>query len=268
MRFRTRKVVTWIEDNLLKRLREVIMAKYPRVIVMEGVVDSPLRFRVYSSVERYRIEGFGGERAALEYFLETLNPNDIVYDIGASVGLYTVLTAAVLSQGMVYAFEPDPNTRARLAENIHLNQLDNVRLMKWAVGDSERDVTLYSDGAAGLAPSLVFQQAREDAPEGKEQVSMQSLDIALSRGDLIAPDILKIDIEGAEELCLRGSTRLLKGEFDQRPRMIFLELHPNFLPNFGSSVKNVKSILKNLGYEMIWTQKRNNQRHVCYVTES
>lgn len=257
-----------IVDSLKRRLRRAGKAlsrkSFPRSIVIEDLAPAPLRFTVHNRVEEHRIAAYGGEYEILKRFLDLLQPADIVFDVGASVGLYTVAAAALVDRGMVYAFEPDPETRMRLEENVLLNQFGNVQSVPWAVSDSEGTVTLYSDGAAGFAPSLVL-QTRKGAPSGQVSVSTRSLDIALSRSELPIPDILKIDIEGAESICLRGSERLLKGEFGKRPRSLLLELHPEVLPAFGSSPQQIREFMTRVGYELTWTETRASEEHLCYA---
>lgn len=237
--------------------------KLPEIVKLNDLADRPLVFNIYSPVERYRIADYGGEREALKRFLEMLEPTDVFYDIGASVGLFTISVASLLTQGKVYSFEPDVSTRDRLIENIRLNQLNNVNVVKWAVSDSEGDTTLYTNGVTGFAPSLALQK-RAGAPTERLCVPTCSLDTALSRKELDLPTVLKIDIEGAEALCLKGSKRLLKGEFGKRPRILYLEIHPDFLADFNSSEIEIKSFILNLDYELRWSQKRDTQEHLCY----
>ncbi len=248
----------------IRQLRDRISSPtFPRMITLADFAEL-LCFKVYNPVERYRIEAYGGEREVLQRFLALLGPGDVVYDIGASVGLYTVAVATFLRQGVVYAFEPDPTTRARLEENVGLNQLNNVYPVAWAASDREGEAILYTDGVSGFAPSMAAQQ-RPGAPRGQVAVSTRSIDSALSRNELPVPDVLKIDIEGAEGLCLAGSKRLLGGQYGQRPRALMLELHPGFLPAFGTSPEEIKGLIESLGYELNWSQLRAEQEHLCYL---
>jgi FkbM family methyltransferase len=257
-------IVPSVFGRWLRRLRAATLPpKFPERVTLSDFSKS-LKFNVYSPVERYRVVKYGGEREVLERFLDMLEPTDVVYDIGASVGLYTIAVASLVNQGAVYSFEPDLDTCARLKENVQLNQLSNVHIVTWAVSDQEGEVILYTDGAAGFAPSMTLQD-RQGAPTGEVRVATRSIDIALSRDELPPPDVLKIDIEGAEVLCLKGCKRLLGGEFGKRPRALLLELHPGFLPSFDSSPEEVKQLMQNSSYELRWAQQRADQEHICYV---
>jgi FkbM family methyltransferase len=237
--------------------------RFPYIVTLRDLGGGALSFRVYSPVERHRVAEYGGEREILQCFLGLLKPDDVVYDIGASVGLFTVAAARRVARGVVYTFEPDPDTRARLIENVALNQLENVHVMPWAVSDSASEVVLYTDGAAGFAPSFVRQE-RPGAPTGQVRVSTRALDDALAQNELPLPDVLKIDIEGAEALCLAGAARLLQGAFGSRPRVLLLELHPDVLPAFGSSLAALSDRVIGFGYRLAWSQTRAAQAHHCY----
>jgi len=223
-----------------------------------------LQFEVFSSVEVFRIANYGGEREFLERFMESLESNDVVFDIGASVGLFTVHAAACLGNGEVIAFEPDPETAKRLKHNVQLNSFSNVRYVSWAVSDISGEAVLFSDGVSGYAPTLREQKNRPGAAKGQVKVLTRALDEAIMSGDLPLPTVLKIDIEGAEVLCLRGALKLVRGELGAKPRLIFLEIHPDFLPSFNSSIEEVHSFVLNHGYSVVWQEKRDTQIHYCY----
>jgi FkbM family methyltransferase len=243
---------------MLQRLR------YPRKVVLPGP-HGPLRFRVHNPIEEYRIAGYGGEQEFLERFMTELVPEDVVFDIGASIGLMTMFAAAAAPLGRVCAFEPDPATAQRLARNVALNKLSNVEILSWAVGEQEGRTTLFTDGPGGNAPTLRRQQGREGAPSGAVEVQVRTLDTALREGLLPHPSVLKIDIEGAEILCLRGGEGLLGGRFGTRPRLLFLEVHPAFLPAFGATAAEVTGLVESLGYQVRWQGERGEQTHYCYT---
>jgi FkbM family methyltransferase len=209
------------------------------------------------------VSAFGQERDVLKRFLSLLEPDDVVYDIGASIGLYAVTSAAIVTKGKICAFEPDPDICTHLQGNVSLNKFDNFQLMQCALSDMDGEATLYTDGAAGLAPSL-SQQTREGAPQGKITVPIRTVDNILSQNELPPPTVLKIDIEGAELLCLKGCSRLLAGEFAKPPRILFIEMHPNFLPDFNSSPEEIKQYMIDCGYELVWHDLRAAEEHLCY----
>jgi len=250
-------------DNHGKSSRADDISVFPVKVTLPSDNGS-LMFEAFSPVEYFRIAQYGGENEFLEKFSKALLVDDVVFDIGASVGLMTVYAATYAAKGRVVAFEPDPETTKRLRWNVDLNSLSNVDYITWAVSDSIGEAELFTDGACGFAPSLRRQNNRAGAPQTGIKVPTGTIDAAIIRGDLPLPTVIKIDIEGAEFLCLKGATKLLKGGFAKSPRLIFLELHPEFLRYFNSSVDDVHNLLSTCGYNVLWVQTRDDQIHYCY----
>jgi len=217
-------------------------------------------FCVESRIEKHRTLGLGDEKQSIQTFLQHIRPSDVVYDIGASVGLYTVLTAILANTGHVYSFEPDPATLTRLNDNVTLNNLSNVSTLPWAIGDSNCSCTLYSDGVNGYAPSLIKSE-REGAPQGTVEVPMKKLDDIVGSDWIDPPDVLKIDVEGYEIECLEGCHELLSGKVCDKPRVVFIETHPGLS---NTSEDAVRSAVKSCGYKLKWSIQRDDQHHYIY----
>jgi FkbM family methyltransferase len=215
-------------------------------------------FELTNPVEAYRVEKYGGEEEFTRLILEEVSATDVLYDIGACVGLVTV--HAAVKGAHVAAFEPDPGFRCRLETNLRLNHLNSrqVQVLDWAVSDSRGNVLLYTDGIAGKSPSL-----RGTSQRGQIPVRTASIDDAIEQHELPVPDILKIDIEGAEILALRGMRQLLTSA--GAPRAIFIEIHPGFLPSFGSSVEEVKQLLESAEYSEHYEASRADQIHCVFT---
>lgn len=133
----------------------------------------------------------------------------IVYDIGANVGFFALISARLTGPaGHVYAFEPVPECAALVRHNAALNAFSNITLLECAV---------FSAGGRGelaLAPertmaSLTSTGARRDTIAVIE-VDMISIDELVAQRKLPPPDVVKMDIEGAEVEALRGMARTLK----------------------------------------------------------
>ncbi len=230
---------------------------FPRVVTLRDLAGRPCRFRVTSEMERWRIISLGSEEEFLRGFLAEVRAGDMVFDVGSCLGLYAIPAACAGAQ--VVAFEPDPSFRSALARNVELNKLTRcIRIVDWAVADSEGTTTLFTDGTTGPSPSLARVGER-----GAVVVGTDSLDNAIRRGDLPMPDLVKMDIEGAEILALRGMTGLLTAP--DAPRRLFVELHPVFLPRFGSCAEECTSLLASLGYETQSTHVRADQVHCVYA---
>ena len=125
-----------------------------------------------------------------------LRPGDVFYDLGANVGFYTLLAAQRVAAGNVYAFEPLPRNIEYLRKHLKLNRVSNAELLELAVCD-----------VVGIAS---FQEASNSSvghleDGGSTQVRTATLDSLLLQGKILPPSLIKIDIEGAELLALRGA---------------------------------------------------------------
>jgi FkbM family methyltransferase len=257
------------EDVLLGLIRKMTHFIFPKrdfpLTISLPFKERTLLFEVNNPIERFRTADFGDEKEFLDEFALAIRADDVVFDIGASVGLMTIYAAAAAPKGEVFAFEPDPETMTRLKHNVFLNDLSNVTFVPMALSDTTGDVLLYTDGSAGAAPSLRPQENRPEAPKGKVKIPATSLDAEITSNNLPLPTVLKIDIEGAEILALRGARKLLTGLFGPKPRLIFLELHPRFLPSFYATVEGVREVLQDAGYSLLRSRARDEQLHEVYT---
>jgi FkbM family methyltransferase len=231
---------------------------YPQVVSLTGITKRPMKFELLTDTERYRTINYGDERDVLTNFLTHISDDDCVFDIGASIGLFTVATAQVADRGTVYSFEPDPAIRTRLIRNVSLNELHNVHVIDWAVGNSEGVTTLFTSGVDGASPSL--RKLNNLRQASSIDIKVNSIDRAIEKGLLPVPTVLKIDIEGAETMALSGMQRTLSGEFGQPPRVMLIEIHPHSLPEFGSTAAEADHILSELeNYQLQYRFPRSNE---------
>jgi len=193
--------------------------------------------------------GAGGEQRVLERLVTSLKPGEVVFDVGANVGLYTVLLAKVVGEGgQVIAFEPEGQTYAHLLDNLKLNSLTNVRCFRKALGERSGQAKLYSGEVIGGASLL-------HAPEGKgsgEVVDIVEGDQLVAAENLPLPRAVKIDVEGYEYAVIQGLRRTLAQHACQ---LVCCEVHPARLP---ADVKPeaVGDLLRSVGFSRIDTYPR------------
>jgi FkbM family methyltransferase len=151
-----------------------------------------------------------------------LRVGDTCLDVGGHVGYLTILMANLVGpSGCVVTFEPVPETFEVLRENVRLNGLANVRLERTAVGEQDGTISLFCDPSQELSwtPSV---SAYSMPANNLRQIAapVLSLDGYLQKAGL-RPDLVKIDVEGAELAVLRGACRMLR---EARP-VILVEVH-------------------------------------------
>lgn len=189
--------------------------------------------------------------------LETYEPNfwrrlmaeiqegDIIADVGAFVGVYTIaLARRVGSTGKVIAFEPDVKNCALLRKHITLNNVSSsVEVHDIAVGDLHGLLNFHSRADA---ESHVI--ASDEFKAGRESVEVQSKTLDEIFDDRKV-DIIKIDVEGYEEKVLRGAQSILRRKSGY-PRAIFVEVHPYVWDELGNEGERLLSLLRGENYRI------------------
>ncbi|MEQ9332364.1 FkbM family methyltransferase [Thalassobaculum sp.] len=156
---------------------------------------------------------FAMEPGMLRWFAG-FSPDDVLVDVGANVGVYTVLAAAI-SGCRVVAIEPFSPNVADLEHNVALNGLENrVTVMHAAASDRERIDTLYFGQRYAGAANQSF--GRDDISEqyrdreaGRETVRGVPIDVLVARGEIPFPSHVKIDVDGFEEQVIEGMRGIL-----------------------------------------------------------
>ena len=173
-------------------------------------------------------EEYGAFRAAVR-------PGATVLDVGANVGAYTLLFARwVGANGRVVAFEPAPEAAAGLRRHLELNALSStVDVQQCAVSGSVGTARFACTEANG-ANAIVVGPGSTDTIE----VATVTLDAFCSRNRIV-PDVIKIDVEGAELDVLRGARQVLAFGGLQ----VFLELHPSSWPARGIGEQAIRDEL-------------------------
>jgi FkbM family methyltransferase len=187
-------------------------------------------------------------------FLRTLlKPGDVVVDVGANVGYYSLLAAeAVGSRGHVYAFEPIAHVYATLIENVLGNKLTNVTAHQLAMASSTEPVDMFvrenagSHGWSSIVPSERYVNQRV-------QVPATTLDEYVRSRGLHEVAAIKMDIEGAEPRALMGGACLLARE--DAPNLI-CEINPYLLDRAGSSATGLRRLIASYGYTLYEITRR------------
>jgi FkbM family methyltransferase len=151
----------------------------------------------------------------LNAFAEAISPTSTVYDIGANVGIYSLLASMKVGlSAKVYAFEPLERNLRYLRRHMTLNQVQNCIILEAAVSNTEGKLRFSS------AP-WEYSMGRL-SKDGEIEVSSVTLDNCIyGERRLSPPDIVKIDVEGAELEVLEGASKTLS-EFHP---IILVEVH-------------------------------------------
>lgn len=159
-----------------------------------------------------------------------LKEGDVCFDIGANFGWYTTLFRKHCgAEGSVHAFEPVPVTFKELERNYQLmGKPENVFINNLALGDENKEISINLFKELPTGHASLSQQGRNDAVSF--QCRMITLDSYLEKQNIKQVNFIKVDIEGAELLFLKGAKKLFQQEI---PPIFLMEMALRQTENFG-----------------------------------
>ena len=147
-----------------------------------------------------------------------LKPGMVAMDIGANIGFFTLLMANLVGTvGRVIAFEPFPPVYTLLEENIRINNLKWVIVECLAIADVEGSARMKTD------PTNEYSFITQLSDVGDLNVTTTSVDIYFVSKKFTRLDFIKIDVEGVEDIVVKGMAHVLK---NVRPAVL-VEIHTN-----------------------------------------
>jgi FkbM family methyltransferase len=187
------------------------------------------------------------ESPMLEDLLSELRSDDIFYDIGAHIGVYTCFAVNALPDENVVAFEPNPANLEKLQRNLVYNGSPRIRevVLSNEEGFVEFDNPTLRRNEWGGKGSI--------APEaGEESITVKARtgDTLVERSELPLPTVVKMDVEGAEALVIEGMADALAHD---NCRLVYCEVHHEAhgrrsVESYGSTPIEVEQMLESLGF--------------------
>lgn len=169
-------------------------------------------------------------------FINHIQPGQVVFDIGAHVGFYTLLSSTLVGEsGRVFAFEPYPPNAEQLHRHLLLNKVRNVEVVEAAVSDrvGSRDFQIAENSSMGHL-------SNKQMSGNTVQVRTIALDQYMVDEGLPRPDVIKVDVEGEEFNVLQGAAKV----FETGSVKLFLATH-------GAEVhKSCLGFLRDRGYSV------------------
>lgn len=230
------------------------------------VLGTKLTFCVSSRHEITELDGFAADETEglfITRLLDSLKPGDVFYDIGANVGVVSMLAAKRGVAGVkVFSFEPEPRNFSQLSRNIEKNGITTIHPQQLALGNATGSATLFVTGDVGSGFHSLVPGA--NAENTKVEIKIETAaKFADQKGEL--PTVVKIDVEGAETDVIQGLLPLLDRGY---PRELFIEVHPPKIEANGKTTDDVSCPLLARGYELVWNYKRGKQWHEHYVRKA
>jgi FkbM family methyltransferase len=188
------------------------------------------------------------ESETVASFVDSLKPGQTVWDVGANVGIFSIIAARQVGKdGKVVAWEPSPDAFVHLQYHLKVNGL-SADCIQEAVHDGKtQEIRFQVDSGNGTSFHNRVSYAEADKSRCHEiNVRCRSLDEWAETLKPL-PDVIKMDIEGAEVFALKGALRLLKGDFGKRPRVL-LSVHPASIHQYGETCGALEALVKELKY--------------------
>lgn len=253
-----------LTSHYLRRLKRLLgredLRRHPFKAIYRRIAWR-LRWRVSSQLWSARVGGLrlflpnGGAGALIylqgasepqlaEFVKRFLKPGMVFADVGANLGEYTVLAAQILqTSGKVYAFEPRPDTFEVLTSNISVNGFTNISAKPWAVWNKDG----FSEFEKTPDPSVSKLRPDDTMLDKHSLVRVRTVTLNDYFADpgIAKPDLIKIDVEGAELQVLEGASSLLTSP--QAPTLI-VEYGPANAAGFGYKALEILEFLRQMQY--------------------
>jgi FkbM family methyltransferase len=262
---RTNRALKWsfrLFEKVLKAISTDLYLKTATFMVNElnltatvQTKKGPILFKCDSETVRIRVrEMLRREPDTLDW-IETFNPDDVLWDIGANIGVFT-LYASFVASARVVAIEPLPQNYLNLIQNLMLNELtDKVMPFCIAISDETVVATFHiprqantPGGAGGTFGSRMNNYGHFLQAEASHSALGYSIDTFIETFDVPFPNHIKIDIDGIQEKVILGSKKTLN---DARLKTVMIELQRYDTPTARSSSETIIKEIENAGFSCV-----------------
>lgn len=241
----TRLQTIFRRDSYHRSLRWELLATYLRLTLKRMVrkrstdVEKVMGYRVAHLNLKTLSQLFDEIFVVGVYSFRTANPAPVIIDCGSNIGMSILFFKRLCPAAKIVGFEPDRDTFAKLAENVRMNSLTDVTIHNCAVSDRDGTITFYTDPDAG--GSLVTNILEERSSGRKQTVEAARLSTFIN-GEI---DLLKLDVEGAENLVL---PELAAANKLRHVGEMFIEYHHHHLAADDDSFAKILQILEDNGF--------------------
>ena len=206
--------------------------------------------------ESLRRLNLGNEDDFVNHIIKFLPKDGVFIDVGANLGIHSIIAAKHMGKHCkVIAVEPIKSNQKLLKRNIKLNKVsERVTLIPTAVSSKKGIQTMYFED--GFSPAASFKS--ESFLNNSVKVQTETLDSIIFENKLL-PNLIKIDVEGAEYEVLKGSKKTLS-----ITNNLLIEIHNYKLNEFNTSLAKILDYLKEFGFKYKILAEYNNQTGLNY----
>lgn len=201
------KIYTGLIIRLYLAMKKSHLFKNTIVLITGGFLKN-YKWSLHTSDETYLSGNFDND--TLDELKKHLQACNIVYDLGANEGYYSLIAAKLTgNSGYVYAFEPLPENVSKIKRHVQLNNINNISIIDKAVSD-KTGVLIFSNTNDQAGNTYIDSSPKFKESSNKIEIKSISLDDFCSVPGNKAPHLLKIDVEGAEYDVLCGAKKTIE----------------------------------------------------------
>lgn len=224
-------------------LGDFVQTKLPDGILIQPRDNLPINDHIYTRKTYNRIH--------------EIQKDDVIIDVGAHVGVFTLRAARRAVNGLVIAVEPHPTNYKFLTENVRFNKLKNVITLNLALSNYEGVANLYESKEQSGMHSIILRRSDKFV-----KVSVKTLDKMVEELKIEKVDMIKIDVEGAELDVLKGAEDTLK------KNNVHLAIESAHTP---TGAQGLSKFLQDRGFKVLtfrdnwslWPFSRYSCQHMC-----
>jgi len=262
----------WPTQVGLSRLKKILSITEPsNNLVIKKLKGFPLKLKFNPVTYMGTFIYYRGlyEEGCIKKLRQLMKPGMTFIDIGANVGLYTIIAAHLVKEtGSVIAFEPQTELIKLINENIELNKLNNITLISCALGEENGEAELFQVSSTNDGQATLRINRDEQTFGGVIKVPIHTLSSILIELKVENVDGIKIDTEGAELYVLNGFLPWLDSHTP--PYFIFFECIEEHLLRFRHNTKMLFEFFWTLDYSIYclyrgrWRRVKNPADHKSY----
>jgi FkbM family methyltransferase len=178
-----------------------------------------------------------------------VNNCNVIFDIGANIGWYSLHLAKKLPNSIIYSFEPIPDTFNKFQKNLELNNCQNLIINNIPLSDTIQNLTFY------YSPTATGATSSENITENTEALRIEcktdTIDTFIKNNSINGLDFIKCDVEGAELMVFKGGYESI----NKYKPIIFSEMLRKWSSKFGYHPNDIIDYFSKFGYH-------------CYLTSS